>query len=235
MTPAPADPWITRILRLYDKDKPLLEFTVGVTEPLQSRTNPWDWECEFFVSGFAELPPTRVYGGDGIGAVQTALNVLGAHLFRVGQTHDIRWFSSRQPGFETYRLYEGPDREPFSKGMDSSPMLGKGFKQSEHSITRELEHFRRDGFIERVIAAISRPIPLATNPWLWECKFLVEGFAGIGPMAARGPDGMAAAQAAMSMLDAYLFSLAQRADIRWLGSRDLGFGTYRAYERAGPP
>ena len=109
MTFDAAEVWATRVLEVYDSYGVGHEFMVAVSKPVQNSDNPWGWDCWFEVEGFENTGPIMVQGPDGIGALQTALNVLGAYLSRLAQTHDIRWFGSRELGFETYRLYQGPD------------------------------------------------------------------------------------------------------------------------------
>ena len=109
MTFAEAEAWATRVLEVYDADGTEREVTVSVSKPVQNADVPWDWDCQYAVEGFADIGPTTVQAPDAIGALQLALNVLGAYLSRLAQTHDIRWFGSRELGFEMYRLYQGPD------------------------------------------------------------------------------------------------------------------------------
>jgi len=109
MTSTSAQNWAIRTLEVYGSRDIAQEFHVKVSEPVQNANVPWDWDCQYAVEGFADIGPTTVQGPDAIGALQLALNVLGAYLSRLAQTHDIRWFGSRELGFETYRLYQGPD------------------------------------------------------------------------------------------------------------------------------
>ncbi len=102
------DLWATRILEVYENGQPVREFTAAVSRPRPSPEHPWLWECQFALSGFEDFQPITVFGGDAMGAVQLAMDILGAHLYNLAKSHDIRLFGSRDLEFRTPIIETGP-------------------------------------------------------------------------------------------------------------------------------
>ncbi len=198
-------------------------------DPRRRSKDPGDLGTEQKVAEILQRPYHRIVSGEPAeGYLGEVLELEGCITAGATPEEALRNLDEAMAVWVDSALAEGdPIPEPAAGPLRPSAHF---ITTTTARLTRELEVFEGEAVVGTIRVEISMPVQSNKNPWDWQCELVVFGADYSQPMTIYGGDGVSAVQLALGVAEGYFQGYSRDHDVRWFGSRDLGFSVYRLFK-----